>query len=142
MSESNVELHRRAIEAFNARDIEALIAYFDPSIEFHSTFAAVGGAVYHGHDGMRKYFRDQEDAWGGEILHVEPQAYFDIGGDTLAFFVMHGRGRRSGAEVAMPIAQVARWRDGLIVNLKAYAHREDALRDLGVSEDELESIAP
>jgi hypothetical protein len=31
MSERNVEFHRRAIEAFNARDIEAFIAYFDSS---------------------------------------------------------------------------------------------------------------
>ena len=53
MSQENVELHRRAIQAFNARDIEAFIAYCDPGIEWHSTFAAVGGAIYHGHDGIR-----------------------------------------------------------------------------------------
>jgi hypothetical protein len=35
-----------------------------------------------------------------------------------------------------------RWRDGLAVHMKAYAHREDALRDLGVSEDQLEPIDP
>ena len=33
-------------------------------------------------------------------------------------------------------------RDGLIVHLKAYAHREDTLRDLGVTDDELEPIEP
>jgi hypothetical protein len=37
---------------------------------------------------------------------------------------------------------VCRWRDGLCVYGKQYAHREDALRDLGVSEDALEPIAP
>ena len=42
----------------------------------------------------------------------------------------------------MPITLVTRWRDGLIVNIASYAHREDALSDLGVSEDELEPIAP
>jgi hypothetical protein len=35
-----------------------------------------------------------------------------------------------------------RWRDGLCVNWKTYAHREDALRDLGVSEDALTPITP
>jgi hypothetical protein len=29
-----------------------------------------------------------------------------------------------------------------VVYFKAYAHREDALRDLGLSEDALEPIAP
>jgi hypothetical protein len=42
----------------------------------------------------------------------------------------------------MPVALAARWRDGLVVHAKAYAQREDALRDLGVSEDELERIEP
>ena len=67
MSQKNVELHRRAIEAFNARDLEAYIAYVDPSVEFYSVFAAVGGGAYHGHDGVRRWFRDLQDAWGEEI---------------------------------------------------------------------------
>jgi hypothetical protein len=66
----------------------------------------------------------------------------DLGERTLAFYVIHGRGRHSGAEVAMPVAQVARWRDRLIVYCKSCVQREDALRELGVSEDELEAIEP
>ena len=141
MSEENVELHRRASVAYNAHDLEAFIAYLDPSIELHSAFAALGGGVHSGHDGVREYFRELEDAWGDEI-RGEIEAFFDLGEDTLAFYVLHGRGRQSGAEVAMPLAQVVRWRDGLVVYFKVYAHREDALSDLGVSEDSLEPIEP
>ena len=43
--ERNVDLLPRWFEALNARDIEALIALCDPDIEFHSAFAAVGGAT-------------------------------------------------------------------------------------------------
>jgi ketosteroid isomerase-like protein len=141
VSEQNVELHRRTIEMFNARDVEAFIALCEPQIEFHSTFAAVGGGVYNGHDGLRRWFRDFEDVWGDEF-RIEAEAYFDLGEQTLTFYVLHGRGKQSGAEVALPTAVVARWRDGLCVYFKAYAHREDALSDLGVSEDALEPIAP
>ena len=56
MSQENVELHRRTIETFNARDVEAFVALCEPQIEFPSTFAAVGGGVYHGHDGLRRCF--------------------------------------------------------------------------------------
>jgi hypothetical protein len=56
--------------------------------------------------------------------------------------LLHGRGKHSGAEVAMSVATVFKWREDLIVYLKGYTHREDALRDLSVSEDELEPIAP
>ena len=141
MSQENVELHRRAVQAFNTRDVENFIPFCDQSIEAHSVFAAVGGAVYHGHDGLRRFFRDARDAWGDEI-RIEPEAYFDLGESTLAFYVLHGHGRQSGAEVTMPVAQEVRWRGGLGVYFKAYADREDALRDLCLSEDELEPIDP
>jgi ketosteroid isomerase-like protein len=141
VSQENVELHRRASLAYNAHDLDAFIAYFDPSTEFHSAFGPLGGGVYHGHHGVREYFRDLEDAWGDEI-HGEVEAFFDLGEYTLAFYVLHGRGRQSGAEVVMPLAQVVRWRDALVVYFKVYARREDALRDLGISEDALKRIEP
>ena len=141
MSQETVELHRRFIETFNARDIEAFVACFDPSAEFQSVFAAVGGAAYHGHDDLPRYFRDLADAWGDEI-RIEPEAYFDLGEHTLLFLIFHGRGRHSGAEVSMALALVGKWREDLIVHMKSYTNREDALRDLGVSEEALEPIDP
>lgn len=141
MAGENVELHRRVLGAFNARDVEAFIALCDPEIEFHSTFAAVGGARYEGYEGLRKWHRDLEDTWGDGI-RVDLDAYYDLGEHTLTFGVLHGRGRQSGAEVAMPYAGVVRWRGGLAVEWKAYGQREEALRELGVSEDTLEPIAP
>jgi hypothetical protein len=141
MSEENVELLRRVVEAYNTRDAESFVALCDPEIEIHSVFSAVAGAVYRGHDGVRRMFGDLEDAWGGEI-RVEPEAYFDLCEDTLLFYALHGRGKQSGADVALPAAGVGRWRDNLFTYWKTYPQREDALRDLGVSEEELEPIPP
>jgi ketosteroid isomerase-like protein len=141
VSRENVELHRRFNEAFNAHDLEAFNAFFDPGAEFRSLFAAVGGAVYRGHADVPRYFRDLADAFGDEI-RVEPEAYFDLGEKTLAFMVLHARGRHSAADVAMRGAQVIAWRAGLLVYWESYADRHDALRDLGVCEDELQPIAP
>jgi ketosteroid isomerase-like protein len=140
VSEQNVELHRRIEAAFNRRDIGAMIACLDPSAEYHPLLSAIGVTVYHGHDGLRSWFAQVDDAW--EELRVEAEAYFDLGEQTLLFYVLHGRGRNSEADVAMPGAQVCRWRDGLAVYAKQYAHREDALRDLGVAEDALKPITP
>ena len=140
MSELNVDLWRRWIAAFNARDIEAMLTYSDPSIEFHSVFAAVGGGVYHGHDGIRAWHRDVDQAWAEIRLDVEE--YFDLGEDTLTFFTYRARGKQSGAEVATPATVVTRWRDGFVTHVKVYIQRADAFQDLGVSEDELEPISP
>lgn len=141
MSEQNVELHRHALEAYNARDVEAYIALCDPQIELRSVIAAVGGGVYHGHDGLRRYVEDLDDAMGDDV-RLDPEAYVDLGERTLMFYVAHGHGRQSDVDVAGRYAQVVTWRDGLAVYSKAYAHREDALKDLGVSEDALEPIDP
>ncbi len=121
--------------------METFIACLDPSVEYHSVVTVPGGAVYHGHAGVRKYFRDFKDAWGDDF-RVVPEALFDLGEQTLMFYVLHGRGQQSGAEVVMSGAQVCRWRDGLMVYGKAYADRDEALRELGVSEEALEPIAP
>ena len=98
------------------------------------------GAVYHGHDEMRRYPGDIGYAWRREF-RLEPEAYFDLGEQTLAFSVAQRRGRSSGADVAMSYAQVMNWRGALAVYFKGYAHKEDALGDLGVSEHTLEPIA-
>jgi ketosteroid isomerase-like protein len=141
VSDQNVDLTRRILGAANTRDIDAAIALCDPQIEYHSAMTTPGGAVYHGHDGVRTYFGDLEDAWGDEF-RAEPEAYFDMGEHTLAFYVAHFHGRRSGVEVGGPGAALLRWRDGLCVCMRGYLHREDALRDLGISEDALKPIAP
>jgi ketosteroid isomerase-like protein len=141
MSSANVDLHVRAMAAFNARDVDAIVAFFDPNIEYHSTFAAADGVVYHGHDGIRSWHRNLRDAWG-EDIRVEVEAYFDLGEETLAFTVWHARGRRSGAEVALQGALMFRWRDGRAAYGKGYVDRDQALAELGITEDELEPIAP
>jgi ketosteroid isomerase-like protein len=140
VSRHNVELTRRLLEAFNLRDIDAGAALCDLQIELDSALSEVGG-IYRGHDGLRRYFQDLEDAWGDEARR-EPEAYFDLGEHTLMLYVAHLRGRHSGVELAQPAAAAAKWRDGLCVYIKNYAHKEDALSDLGVSEDTLEPIAP
>jgi ketosteroid isomerase-like protein len=141
MSRENVELHRRAGEAFNTRDVEAYIAFCDPRVELHSAVTGPGYAVYYGHAGVRKWHRDLTDAFGGEVW-LEPQAYFDLGEHTISFHVLRGRGAQSGADVHTPAAHVCRWRQGRIVYFKGYLDREDALKELDVSEEALDPIAP
>jgi ketosteroid isomerase-like protein len=141
MPESNLELHRRSVAAFNDRDLEKFISFCDPQIELRSTVTVPGGAVYHGHDGVRQWQRDLEDGWGDE-LRIEPETYYDLGDQTITLHVLHGRGRQSGADVAMPAAHLCKWRDGLMVFFKGYARREGVFSDLQISEDVLQPIAP
>jgi hypothetical protein len=137
----NVDRHRRIIEAFNARDIDRFIAYCDPSMELHSVMTVPGGADYVGHDGLRQWVTDLADAWG-DNFRIEPEAFFDLGEQTLAWQALVGRGRQSGADVAEPTAAAITWRAGLAVTATNYRHRHEALRDLGLSEEALQPIRP
>jgi ketosteroid isomerase-like protein len=141
VSEQNVELHRRANEAFNSRDVDAYLEYCDPEIELHTAVTGPGPAVYHGHAGVRRWHKEIADAFGGEI-RIEPEAFFDCGEHTISFHVLQGRGQKSGVDVATPAAHLCTWRDGRIVYFRGYLRREDAFSDLGLSIDELEEIAP
>ena len=138
MSRENLGRHRLLVDAFNRRDVDGIVALCDPQIELHS---AVTATIYRGHEGVRGWHRDLEEAFGAE-LRLEPEAYFDVGEHTVTFHVLHGRGRHSGVAVAERFAHVHRWRDGLTVWFKAYAHQDDALKDLGLSKDAAEPIDP
>ena len=128
-------------DAFNAGDMDALIECCDPDVEFESTFAAVGGATYRGHDGMRQWHRDLSETWGDEI-RSELGALFDLGEDVLVFTDLVGRGQQSGVEVELPAAMTIKLRNGRLVHFKGYGHREDAIRDLGLSEEDLKASSP
>jgi hypothetical protein len=86
-------------------------------------------ARYRGHDGLRNWNQGYEDVWGGQV-HIELEAYFDLGEQTLALGVLHPRGRQRGAETTLRLAQVGRWRDGLCVYLKSYEDLDEALGSL------------
>ena len=127
LSEQKVELHRRADEAFNSRDVEAYVACCDPEVELASGVTMPGGATYRGHDGVRSWHRDVEDVIGDEI-RVEPEAYFDLGEHTISFHVLRGRRRHTGAEIAELYAHVCGWREGLMVYFKATPTETTRLR--------------
>jgi hypothetical protein len=141
VSQENVELHRLSVSAFNSRDAEGYVALADPHVEIHSVLAAVGGGSYYGPDGVRSWFRDLQDAWGDEVRY-EVEEYFDLGERTLSFGMLRGRGRQSGADVVLAGYQAMTWRGGVVIHFKAYPDKDICLKELGVSEAQLEPIAP
>ena len=57
MSQANVEAFKRAFDAINSRDAEALLAELDPEVEWHGAILmAMGGdrTVYRGHEGRSR----------------------------------------------------------------------------------------
>ena len=134
--DNNVERHRDALEAFNRRDIDAIVApYAD---HFTATDYAQGQSIKS---------RDEVRAWNQAWLDafsdgkIEDLVCIGMGEWTVARFV--GRGTNdgpllgndpTGQRVELPLCDVARWRDGSIIEEHLYYDVYGMLVQLGLAQ--------
>lgn len=135
MSRENLEIVRRVFEAEARRDAATALTLYDPEVEFDTsrgTFRDLAGRRrYHGHDGLRSWFRDWYEAW--ENIQEDVEELIDTGDDVISVVTIRGRGRASGLEVELT-HQPAVWtiRGGKIVRVVWFRTREEALEAVGL----------
>jgi ketosteroid isomerase-like protein len=131
MSEGDVEVVRRSLEALNEGDTEGVLGLMDPDVELVSARAVLEGISYRGHDGFRQFVADMADDW--EDYHPTSERFRDLGdGRVLVVGRFHARGKASGMEVDTPAAWVSEVREGKIVHVRFYADEAAALDALGL----------
>lgn len=136
MSGENVEVVRRVYDAARHRDSKAVLALYDPEVELDNSrlgvmgFAGPGRGTYHGHEGLRRFFRDWHEAW--ESIDYDYDELIDTGGDkVVAVVTRRGRGRASGVEVEQRFGLVWTVREGKVVRVAWFPTREEALEAAG-----------
>ncbi len=112
MASENVELTRRAYEAFNSRDWAGFAAISHPDIEVESRLMAMEGG-YRGEEGLRDW-RDAIVAFLPDYT-VEIEEIRDLGDIVLVRSLGTGHGAASETPVHDPFWQVLEWRDGKCV---------------------------
>ena len=132
MSQENVTLARRVLDALGRRDTEELVALSDPAVEWYSFFALNQEGVYRGHDGTRQYMRDVADAL--EVGRAEVDDALGIDDVTLLVGRIHYRGRGSGAEGATSAGWMLKFREGKLVHFQAFRDPAKAVEAVGLSE--------
>jgi ketosteroid isomerase-like protein len=135
MSHENVELVRRAIEAFNRRDLTALAEVAHDDFEFVSVLTAVDaeGGTYRGSAAWTTYFKDMDETW--KEWRVEDPQVLDGGEDRVAGLVrVVGTGRHSDAQVELSMGLVYVVRDGKLWRMHSYADPAEALEAVGLKE--------
>ena len=135
MSQTNVESFKRAFDAINRQDAEALVSELDPEVEWHGAILmAMGGdrTVYRGHEGVREWLRDLYETLSE--FHADYPEIRDLGDRTVAIGVIHGRGAASEAEIESPHATVAEFKDGKGIRIQTYLDPKEALEDAGLQE--------
>lgn len=132
MSEENLELVRRAIAAFNDRDLERYLACLTPTIQLRTPLAEVEG-VYDGHDGIRRFWSDVADAGPDFRLHLEHLEA--VAGDrALASLRTAATGRTSGVHLERATPNVYTFAAGRIDRIEIYLDRHEALQAVGLAE--------
>jgi uncharacterized protein len=132
MSQENVEIVRRFIGAFNRGGVEAALPFLDSEIEWNTTGIFVEPGTYRGHEGVVRYLGDVAAEF--EDVHTEPEQLFDAGEQVVVPVRISGRGRQSGAAVDLTLTMVIVLRDGLVVHIRNYAEKAEALEAAGLSE--------
>ena len=72
----------RAIDAYNRRDLDALLAEMHPEIELQPPLTALAGNVYRGHDGVAAWLADLDETF--VRTRIDPLEVEDLGGLVLA----------------------------------------------------------
>jgi ketosteroid isomerase-like protein len=129
ITEDNLTLVRRAYAAWNCGDVEALLDCYREDVEIYPFLSDLGGRVYRGHEGVRRWYADANEAW--DRLLAEPEEISARGDDVVILVHARGHGLRSGIDVDAHIVHVALIEDGRLRRLEGFGSEQDARRALG-----------
>ena len=135
MSQENVELVKSFTSQFEAGDRNVWRDYFDPDVVWDTSASSMpSGGIYHGHEGMERFFREWLGAWTD--YKIEAREYIDAGGSVVFVFRQGGIGRGSGVRSERDFFGVYDLSDSRVIRYRQYESRNEALEAVGLSEQD------
>ena len=132
MSKENIENPRLMFEAFNRRDIDGALGYYDPEVEFHPGLLPPDQeSGFRGREGVMEWFRGITDVWAA-VTAERKETLESPSGEILTFDQWFFRGR-DGIEVEEELPTAFAFRDGLIVRVNGFTDRAEALKAVGLN---------
>jgi len=130
MSEENVQLSKRVLEAWNRRDVEATIALASPEVVWHPVLEeTIDGQTYRGHAGLRQYYKDLAEQ--GVESQGKLTEFRDLGDQVLGLGCLSFRSP-TGVELDSEIACLWRWSEGRCVEARTWLDHAEALEAAGL----------
>jgi ketosteroid isomerase-like protein len=128
---SDVELIRGGYEAWNRRDIDAVVQVLDPDIEWRGYTHIPESGVMEGREQVRTWLERFLEAW--EELEIQVTDLIDSGEQTIALVRFRALGRESGVRVdGGTDAHVWTVRDGKAAAVTLYQGTHEAFEAAGL----------
>ena len=133
MSEQNVDKAKDYIAAYNRRDFDAAVEWFDPGIEWVLPEGQSSDSCQ-GPGAIRRFWEGIDETF--DELKLLPQEFIDAGEHVATRLRHYGRGKRSGVVIDEELYhQVATFRDGKMVRLEYFEDWSQALAAAGLRPD-------
>ena len=128
-----MELARRALEAYQRRDADALHAVSHEHCElFTLTEGAAEGEAFRGHAGIDQWLAQELDPW--DEFRVEPSEIHDLGDQVLVRYQVTARGKGSSARLTADSGSVFDFFDATILLVRSYLDWNEAVEAVGLRE--------
>jgi ketosteroid isomerase-like protein len=131
MSQENVEIVRRALEAINRGDLEGALSHAAPDFEYDQVRAIGMDRGIFDRAGWQRLAEEFSDAWESAIYHADE--FIDGGEHVVTPFTNRLRGR-DGIEVQARGVWLWTFADGVLARVTLYQERQEALKAAGLSE--------
>lgn len=133
MSQENVEVVRRAVDAWNQRDPDLWRSYATPDIEWTPAGpAAVEGTIYRGYDEVVAGLESVWQTWD-EVFFEESEVR-DLAEATLWLGRLKLRGASSQVALDQEFAVSFVLRGGKLARIQAFLSQRDALEAVGLAD--------
>jgi ketosteroid isomerase-like protein len=130
VSQENVDTVRRAVEAFNRREL--LLEIYAPEAEWIEDPRYPGAETFRGREGIRRSVEKWWETWSAVTLRVEE--FIDAGDRVVMWGALEARARDPEVTIGGQFGGVWELRDGLIVRVRVLGGREEALEAAGLTE--------
>ena len=138
MSQENVEIVRRSVEAWNRRDLATWLATVHPDAEIDwSRARGPLKGVYRGHDELEAFWREFWSTF--EDVQLDTYGFAESGSEVVYSNTSHSRGRQ-GIEVTARSTFVVTVENGQITRLRMFQERAEALAAAGLAPSRVERI--
>jgi ketosteroid isomerase-like protein len=124
-----------AVEAYNRRDLDAVVIGYQPDLEYYPyrefVEAALAEPCYHGPSGYRAYISTTYEVWGADV-RLEPTELIDLGDRIVLLADMPMRAQASGVPLAQTYAGVSTLKDGRVIRQRDFLDHAEALEAVGL----------